>query len=306
MNIPRNVIQALGECARVKEKEPLKTYTTYRTGGPADLLVFPGDNESLSRIVRIAADESLPLTVIGGGSNLLVGDKGLEGIVIRLCEDSLRKGEIVLLEDGTIYADSIASKERFVEFAVNLGYSGMEFMAGIPGCIGGGIIMNAGTSMGAFADILVDVDLVDSGGNRTAALIDRSMSSYRKMGIGDGAIITGARIKLSRAADASRVRSDIEDILGDRRKKHPLDYPSAGSVFKNPDGYSSWKLIDEAGLKGRMVGGARVSELHTNFIINADGATSRDIRNLICLIQETVFQYFGIRLETEIKMVGVF
>jgi len=126
------------------------------------------------------------------------------------------------------------------------------------------------------------------------------------MNIGGDVIVTGARFRLKRDADRARVRDRIRDILEDRRKKHPLDYPSAGSVFKNPEGYSSWKLISDAGLKGKGVGGARVSELHTNFIINADHATSRDIRNLVGVIQETVFKRFGVVLETEIKMIGEF
>ncbi len=306
MNISHDVIQAVGECGRVSEREPLKHYTTYRTGGPADLLVFPEDNESLSRIVGIAVRERLPLTVIGGGSNILVGDKGLEGIVVRLCEDSHRRGEIALLDDDTIHADSIVRKERFVEFAADHGYTGMEFMAGIPGCIGGGVIMNAGTSMGVFADICTQLDFVDAAGDMITEPVYREMSSYRNMGMQSGAIITGARFKLSRAREAFRVRSDIDEILCERKAKHPLDFPSAGSVFKNPDGCSSWKLIDEAGLKGKTVGGARVSELHTNFIINTGDATSLDIRNLIRIIQETVYQCFGIRLETEIRMIGIF
>jgi UDP-N-acetylmuramate dehydrogenase len=306
MNIPREIIEAVRECGRVSEGEPLKNYTTYLTGGPADLLVLPRDNESLSGIVKIAVHGRLPLTVIGGGSNILVGDKGLEGIVVRLCEDPYRKGDITLLEDGTIYADSIVRKQRFVEFAADHGYTGMEFMAGIPGCMGGGIIMNAGTTRGVFADICTHIVFLGAEGDMVTEAVSPGMSSYRHMDLQTGTIITGARFRLSRAEESSRVRNDIDEILSERKMKHPLDFPSAGSVFKNPGGCSSWKLIEEAGLKGRAVGGARVSELHTNFIINTGDATSRDIRNLIRLIQETVHQCFGINLETEIRMIGVF
>jgi UDP-N-acetylmuramate dehydrogenase len=306
MAISATVSRLLGECGLVKEHEMLNNYTTYRTGGPADIIVFPINNESVPKIVRIAADAQLPLTVIGGGSNLLVGDKGLKGIVVRLCEDGYRKAEISLLDDGTIYADSIARKERFVEFSMNAGCSGMEFLAGIPGCIGGGIRMNAGTTGGNFADIVSDVDIIDAQGNSRTTAVDRNMASYRNMNIGGDVIVTGARFRLKRDADRALVRDCIRDILEDRKKKHPLDYPSAGSVFKNPEGYSSWKLISDAGLKGKGVGGARVSELHTNFIINADRATSQDIRNLVRLIQETVYKKFGVELEPEIKMIGEF
>ena len=179
-------------------------------------------------------------------------------------------------------------------------------MAGIPGCIGGGIMMNAGTFMGSFADILVDADIVDPEGNSRTVKINRSMSSYRKMNIDGGAVVTGARFRLERTDDAGRVRARVAEILSDRKAKHPLEYPSAGSVFKNPEGHSSWKLIDEAGLKGARVGGAAVSTLHTNFIINLDNATSRDVRALIDLVRETVQVKFGIELETEVKMIGSF
>jgi UDP-N-acetylmuramate dehydrogenase len=306
MILSRTIVRALGECGRVLENEMLKNYTSYRTGGPADILLFPYNNGCIPEILRIASDEGIPLTVIGGGSNLLIGDKGQEGIIIRLCEDTFRKADIRLVDEGKIYADSIARKDRFVDFAADAGYSGIEFMAGIPGCIGGGILMNAGTTFGAFVDILENVDVVDAHGKVRTVAVDRTMSSYRHMDIGKGVIVTGALFRLSRAEDGSQVRKRIDEILADRRKKHPLDYPSAGSVFKNPDGYSSWKLIDEAGLKGRAVGGACVSDLHTNFIINLGNATSLDIMNLVRLVQETVYKQFGVELETEIKMIGEF
>ncbi|MBN2158710.1 MAG: UDP-N-acetylmuramate dehydrogenase [Spirochaetes bacterium] len=306
MNIPQPIMEALAKWGMVKENESMKNYTTYRTGGPADALVFPRTNDSVANIVKIAADAGVPLTVIGGGSNLLVGDGGIEGIVMRICEDDARRGAVVVLDRDTVYADAIATKESFLDFAVGEGFSGMEFMAGIPGCIGGGIMMNAGTTIGSFADILKEVDIVDAAGNARLLQVDRSMASYRKMDIGEGAIVVGARFILGRSAHPGEVKTRINDILADRGMKHPLDYPSAGSVFKNPEGHSSWKLIDEAGLKGRSVGGARVSELHTNFIINAGDATSRDIRDLISLVQETVLGRFGVELEAEIKMLGAF
>ena len=305
MNISRTVIDALAEWGLVKENEKLSGYTTYRTGGPADLLVLPSGKDAVPSIVKIAAAEKVPLTVIGGGSNLLVGDCGIEGIVLRICDDGPWRGDITAV-DGGVYADAIVPKERFVDFTASAGYAGMEFMAGIPGCIGGGIMMNAGTYMGTFSTVLRSVDVVDSGGAARSVSADTSMSAYRTMRINGGAIITGARFALKDGADPAEILRAIEDIRADRRKKHPLDYPSAGSVFKNPPDHSSWKLIDDAGLKGRCVGGARVSDLHTNFIINAGGATSRNILDLITLIQETVSRLFGIMLETEIKLIGTF
>ena len=306
VTISRNLIEALSEWGRVLEHEPLKHYTSFRTGGPADLLVMPSGNRDVASIVTAVRDAGLPLTIIGGGSNLLVGDRGIAGVVLRLCEDDLRRADLSVLDDGTVYADAIAGKERFIEYAVGAGFRGVEFMAGIPGCLGGGIMMNAGTYMGSFADILVDVDSVDAEGKPHTVKVDRTMSSYRTMRIDNGAVVTGARFRLERTDDPGPVRARIAEILADRKGKHPLDYPSAGSVFKNPEGHSSWKLIDESGLKGARVGGAAVSTLHTNFIINADNATSRDIRSLIDLVRETVQAKFGIELQTEIKMIGSF
>ncbi len=306
MEIPSSVIESLSRHGDVSVRAPLCRYTTYRTGGSADLLVEPRSRDDVPGIVTIAREEGIPLTVIGGASNLLVGDGGIEGIILRLCEEGDRRAEIRLLTDGAVYCGATASKERFVDFAVGAGLCGIEFMAGIPGCIGGGVMMNAGTSDGAFQDILVGVDIVTPEGETRALDLDRSMFSYRNVDIGEGSIVTGARFRLETAEDPGRVRARIEDILAGRRAKHPLEYPSAGSVFKNPPGHSSWKLIDDAGLKGKSIGGASVSELHTNFIINRGGATSRDILDLIHCVQETVLARFGVTLETEIKMIGVF
>ncbi len=306
MKISRPLINALSEWGTVKEREPLKNYTTYRTGGPADLLVVPRDNESVPHIIGIIREENLPLAVIGGGSNLLVGDRGIEGIVLRLCEDDSRRSALSVLDDGTVYADAAVSKERFIDFAVESGFAGIEFMAGIPGCIGGGVIMNAGTFMGNFVDVLSDIDVVDGSGTRRVIAIDKTMASYRHLNIGEDVYILGARFRLPAAEDGAAVRKKVDEILADRRSKHPLDYPSAGSVFKNPEGHSSWKLINDAGLKGASVGGARVSDLHTNFIINVNNATSRDIRDLINLVRETVHGKFRIDLEPEVKMIGIF
>ncbi|MBN2080047.1 MAG: UDP-N-acetylmuramate dehydrogenase [Spirochaetes bacterium] len=306
MNIPGPIIERLSLHGAVSQGAELSRYTTYRTGGKADLLMEPRSRDAIPGIIVIAGEGGIPITVIGGGSNLLVGDGGIEGIVMRLCEDGDRRAEISLLPDGTVYAEAMASKECVLSFSVESGLCGIEFMAGIPGCIGGGVMMNAGTTDGSFADIVAGADVVTPEGDARTLVLDRSMFSYRKVDIGEGCIVTGARFRLAAADDPGRVRERINDILADRRMKHPLEYPSAGSVFKNPPGHSSWKLIDDAGLKGKRIGGAAVSELHTNFIINRGGATSRDILELIHFIQETVLARFGVTLQTEIKMLGVF
>jgi len=302
----KTLINSLMGFGSVMTREPMKDHTSFRTGGQADIMVMPDDVSSVPGIVKTVAGSGFPLTVIGGGSNLLVGDDGIRGVVLKLGPGSPATLSMKVQDDGSLYCGSWIKKEEFIAFAVNSGFGGVEFMAGIPGCMGGGIIMNAGTFMGSFSDMLEFVDAVGPEGDVRRIRVEKSMASYRRMDLGDTVAVTGAVLKLPRCADAGKVRASIKSILEDRKKKHPLDYPSAGSVFKNPEGHSSWKLINDAGLKGRKIGGAAVSDLHTNFIINTGGATSSDIRGLISLIQETVSSKFGIDLETEIRMIGDF
>ena len=306
MHIPETVIDALNEFGVLKFEAPLRNYTSFETGGPADLLISPNGKDDISSIVKISNAEGIPLTVIGGGSNLLIGDRGIAGIVIRLCSDDSRNGEIRMNSDGTVYADAIVKKEGFINYSVDSGRGGVEFMAGIPGCIGGGIVMNAGTDIGTFVDILTSVNIIDESGEPHKLEITGKISSYRKMELGKNAIVTGGYFNLPEEETAENVRERIVQILAERREKHPADFPSAGSVFKNPDGYSSWRLIQDAGLKGERIGGAAVSDLHTNFIINVENASSRDVKNLIEHIQGKVYEKYKIELETEIRMIGNF
>jgi UDP-N-acetylmuramate dehydrogenase len=179
-------------------------------------------------------------------------------------------------------------------------------MAGIPGAVGGGIYMNAGTYMGSFSDILDSVKVLLHDGTVVNISMDRNESSYRKMDLPENSVILGGFFKLPEADDAGDLKKRIDEIISDRHTKHPMEYPSAGSVFKNPEGYSSWKLIDDAGLKGFSIGGAMVSGKHTNFIINAGGAVSSDIYRLVKHVQERVYGKSGVMLETEIRLMGEF
>jgi UDP-N-acetylmuramate dehydrogenase len=285
--------------------EPLGAYTTFQTGGPADILFHPRDRKSLVDAVRLIRAGGLTLTVIGGGSNLLVADAGVRGVVIRIAGSGEWGGSIECREDGRVYAEAGVDKEDFIEFCVGEGFGGVEFLAGMPGCIGGGIVMNAGTNLGTFADILSEVELIDTAGKVVRRKIERQSASYRDIGMIRIPSCSADFLRFP-APDPDAVRQAVERIIEERWQKHPLEYPSAGSVFKNPPGHSSWKLIDEAGLKGARVGGAMVSEKHTNFIINYDNATSADIRALIRLVQEEVRKRSGIRLEPEVRMIGEF
>lgn len=305
-NIGTGIIDRLEKLGYLKLKESLKKYTSFKTGGHADILISPYNHHSLCEIVYIAGENMLPLTIIGGATNILVGDKGIRGIVVRLCEDEDLKGRIETDDDGLIYADSITKKESFIRFCLDNGYKGMEFMAGIPGCIGGGIIMNAGTDKNVFADILDSITYIDKDGIIATTKIKEEMASYRSLKIGGDKIILGGYFRLKMTDNIDHVRLKIEENKEERRLKHPLDQPSAGSVFKNPPGYSSWKLINDAGLKGMRIGGAAVSDIHTNFIINSNGATSSDILSLVDFISEKIYKEFDIKLETEIRMMGEF
>lgn len=288
---------------RVLLDESMAEYTTFRTGGPADLLVEPDSRDHALEAFRLGNISGLPLTLIGRGSNLLVGDLGIRGIVLRIGD---RWSEQLREEEGLLYAPASFRKEDFIEQALELGYGDVEFMAGIPGNIGGGIIMNAGTYMGTFADVLEALDVVLPGEKPARRNIEKDQVTYRSMGLPEGALVLGGWFRLPRIEDPERIRRVIDEVLEDRKKKHPLEYPSAGSIFKNPPGHSSWKLVNDAGLKGFRVGGAMVSELHTNFIINAGGATSDDIRLCIETVQERVFSTFGVSLTTEVRMLGEF
>ncbi len=301
------ILRALEKLGEVKTGEPMADYTTFRVGGPADVLFTPRDPECLGEVRDIACAADLPLTLIGGGSNLLVSDRGICGIVARLCDGAGFAGGMRISDDGCfLYADARVDKKDLLEFALERGLEGMEFLAGLPGCVGGGIAMNAGTDRGWFSDILTRVRCIDGSGAVIEREITDEMVRYRNLSVEDGAIFLGGYFQLRRAADPDETRRRVEEILRDREFKHPLEYPSAGSVFKNPEGHASWKLVNDAGLRGFRVGGAMVSEKHTNFIINAGGATAADIARLICHVQETVQARFGVTLETEVRMLGEF
>ncbi|MCX8124369.1 MAG: UDP-N-acetylmuramate dehydrogenase [Spirochaetes bacterium] len=298
------VIKELSQYGRLYVDAPMSQFTTFKVGGPADMLIEPFSNETIPCILTIAKQNNMPITIIGGGSNLVVSDRGIRGLVIRIGSTQDDAGSIAF-DSTRVVVDARVTKKRFVEEALEHGLAGMEFMAGIPGCIGGGVIMNAGTNMGAFADIISRITCYDSNGNLLTIAND-SLFLYRKSLLPHGAIVVQAECTLHYAKDPQEVKQTVKEILRERKAKHPLDYPSAGSVFKNPDGHSSWKLIHDAGLRGYSIGGAKVSELHTNFIINTGKATALDIKHLVEFIQETVFKLYSIHLEPEIRFIGEF
>lgn len=305
MKISEKIISLLESYGEIFSGIDMAQFTSYKTGGAADLVVIPRTRASIPAIMTIASSEGLPVTVIGGGSNLLVGDMGIRGLVLAVKKPIDARPEIFLMDDGRVFAAASASKDEFISFCIGNGFGGVEFLAGIPGCIGGGIMMNAGTFLGSFSDILDEIEIV-SGGIASIIPVSGGLYSYRHMEIPAGSVVSGGIFRLEKSENIDLVKQKIRDLLAERSRKHPLNYPSAGSVFKNPEGHHSWKLVNDAGLRGCRVGGAMVSDLHTNFIINSGGATPSDIKKLIEVVQKKVFEMTGIMLEPEVKMLGEF
>jgi len=286
----------------VKFNEPLSPYTSLKIGGPAEALVFPESIEEVVALVKRTA-AATPIFILGAGSNLLILEGGIEGVVIHL--GHLSQG--VLTSDTTFYAEAGLSFPRLSTYVEKQGLSGLEFAAGIPGTVGGAIAMNAGIPGEETAAILKEVTLIGHEGDITTLPREAIPFSYRNAGLPQGAIVLSAEFRLQKAA-LREIEKKRFDLLRRRRATQPLSYPNAGSIFKNPktDGGkpSAGALIENVGLKGHQVGGAQISERHGNFIINLGNATATDVMALIQLAQERVLLETGILLETEIKIVG--
>lgn len=287
--------------AHVLVREPMSRHTTFRTGGPADLLVQP-EAEQIAPILEVCRNEEIPWTVIGNGSNLLVGDGGIRGVVLEIgkqMSDVVIEGTVITAGAGAMLS-SIASRAAAAEL------TGMEFAYGIPGSLGGAVVMNAGAYGGEMKDILQKVTVLTPDGTVQTLSVKELELSYRHSIIPEkGYLVISAVLKLQ-AGNADEIQSIMDDLKEKRVSKQPLEYPSAGSTFKRPEGYFAGKLIQDAGLRGFRVGGAQVSEKHCGFIINRDQATSTDICQLMQQVSEIVYEKFGVRLEPEVKKIGEF
>lgn len=282
-------------------REPMSRHTTFRTGGPADLLVQP-EAEQIAPILEVCRKEEIPWTVIGNGSNLLVGDGGIRGVVLEIgkqMSDIVIEGTVITAGAGAMLS-SIASRAAAAEL------TGMEFASGIPGSLGGAVVMNAGAYGGEMKDILQEVTVLTPEGTVQTLSVEELELSYRHSIIPEkGYLVINAILKLQQG-NADEIQSIMDDLKEKRVSKQPLEYPSAGSTFKRPEGYFAGKLIQDAGLRGFRVGGAQVSEKHCGFIINRDQATSTDICQLMQQVSEIVYEKFGVRLEPEVKKIGEF
>ena len=287
--------------AEVIENAPMSKYTSFKTGGNADLLIIPASIDSLQEIIKKCKELNIKPFVMGNGSNLLVTDNGYKGVIIKIGSNL---SSMKLLDENTIECETGTMMKALCNFALDNSLTGLEFAFGIPGNLGGAVYMNAGAYGGEMKDVLYSCTHIDSDGNIGTLTKDQLNLGYRRSAYTDnGYTIISATLKLQKG-DKIAIKEAMNDKLRRRKEKQPLEFPSAGSTFKRPEGYFAGALIEDCNLKGYSIGGAQVSEKHAGFVINRGGATSTDILNLIKYIQNTVFDKHGVKLETEVKIIG--
>jgi UDP-N-acetylmuramate dehydrogenase len=297
MSRPIEIIGTVFE-GELLENEPLARHTSLKVGGPADIFAVPRDIRDLQRLVKALIELQIPWLVIGGGYNLLVRDGGFRGIVF-----SLSKIDTLAVRDcGAIRAEAGGRNIDLARLAEAHGLSGLEFLVGIPGTIGGALRMNAGAHGGEIFDHLVSLEILVEGEIRK---YDKKTLKYgyRRLQLDTKEIIIAANFQLT-AGTHEDISAAMDSCLLKRREAQQVRFPNAGSFFKNPQGHAAWRLIDQAGLRGQTVGGAQVSEVHTNFLVNRGAATSTDFLRLAAIIKERVFSTSGVTLEEEVRIVG--
>ena len=294
-------IEILGN-NRVLFDEPMSQHTTFRIGGPADVFVMPENYEQIREVLRLCKEEKLPFFVLGNGSNLLVSDSGYRGVIIQMD----RNMEEIRLDGEEIHACAGALLSSVAVAARNASLTGFEFAGGIPGTIGGAAVMNAGAYGGELKDVLKEVTVMTREGEILTIPAEKMEMGYRTSIIKTaGYLVLEAVISLKKG-DEEAIRATMKDLSERRTEKQPLDYPSAGSTFKRPEGYFAGKLIMDSGLRGYRVGGAQVSEKHCGFVINAGGATAEDVRSPMDHVIRVVREKYGVTLEPEVKFLGDF
>ena len=280
--------------------EPMSEHTTFEVGGPADLFVIPERQGQVRPVLEACREAGAPLFVLGRGSDLLVSDEGYRGVILAVADgldDLLVEGCDVVCEAGVTLRDA-------AEAACALGLAGLEFACGIPGSVGGAVFMNAGAYGGQMSDVLKSVKALTPEGELVEMSGDELEMGYRTSRVRtEGLVVLTATLALE-PGNEDDIRARMDELTARRAAKQPLEYPSAGSTFKRPEGYFAGKLITDAGLKGFSVGGAKVSEKHAGFVINAGGATAADVLGVIRHVQDEVLRQFGVALEPEVRMLG--
>ena len=285
-----------------KLNEPMSLHTSFKIGGEASIFIKTGSDEKVRKLIRYCKDNKKPYTVIGRGSNLLVSDNGYDGMIIAMDGDS----KDIAVSDNFIEAAAGASLFAIAREAHKNSLTGFEFAAGIPGSLGGAVVMNAGAYGGEIKDVLDSIKALDADGNIKYIKADKLDLSYRHSNIEENElVILAAKLKLKKG-DATLIKNIMDSNLKSRMEKQPLDYPSAGSTFKRPEGFFAAKLIEDCGLKGYKVGGGQVSTKHAGFVINTGSATASDIYNITEDIIRIVKEKTGVMLEREIKLIGDF
>ncbi len=282
---------------RIALSEPLSKYTSFRIGGPADYFLEPADRDDVVRLVSYLQRQQLPFVLLGKGSNMLVSDEGIRGAVISL-ENGLTAMRV---EDDVVFTDAGVTLVRFVDFCIQRGFKGVEMLAGIPGTVGGAVIMNAGAYGGEISDHLIDVEVLREGAIVRVPKSDAGFS-YRRSHF-EGDIVLGARFRLP-VGDKAELMEIRRDLLLKRNRAQPVNMPNSGSMFKNPPGNHAAALIEAVGLKGTRRGNAQISDRHANFIVNLGGASAGDVLALIELARERVREKFSIELELEVRLMG--
>ena len=294
-----NDLSSIINADSIKTNEPLSNYTFTKTGGNGDLVITPKTYQEVQNVYKYSLKHNIPITILGNGSNLIVKDGGIRGLVLILTE----MNNIYLL-DKKIKAQSGASIIEVSGFALKISLTGLEFACGIPGSIGGALYMNAGAYGGVVSDVLQEALVLDSNGDFLTLSKDAMELDYRKSSIAqNGYLVLEATFGLT-PGNFNEIKTKMEELTFQRESKQPLEYPSCGSVFKRPPGYFAGKLIQDSGLQGKQIGGAQVSTKHAGFIVNVGSASASDYLELISHIQNTVKTKFDVNLDPEVIIIG--
>lgn len=301
LNFYNKIVEILDkEC--VLQDEPMKKHTTFRVGGDADYFVTPRCKEEVKAVVTLCREKGMPYYILGNGSNLLVGDKGYRGVMIQIYKEMSQ----IQVEGNIIHAQAGALLSKIGMTALEARLTGFEFASGIPGTLGGAVVMNAGAYGGEMKDVLADVTVLTPEGDIIVLKNEELELGYRTSIIArKDYVVLGADVCL-KTGEKEAIKARMDELKVQRTTKQPLEYPSAGSTFKRPEGYFAGKLIQDAGLRGFQVGGAQVSEKHCGFVINKDNATAADVLELMRQVSAIVEEKFGVTLEPEVKRLGEF
>lgn len=310
-----NLLQLLQDIAgqeNVSTAEPMKLHTTFKIGGPADFFVTPVSMEQVSQLVRLLKDKNIPYYIVGNGSNLLVSDSGIRGVIIQLYNkfngyEFLHSDTVGAADKANVVyikAKAGISLGKLGNIAADNSLTGFEFAGGIPGTLGGAVAMNAGAYGGEIKDVIVNVTVMDADGNIYTLDNEELEFGYRTSVIQKRKLVVLEAVIALHTGDSNAIKQRMSELSSARREKQPLEYPSAGSTFKRPKGYFAAKLIEDAGLKGFSTGGAKVSDKHAGFVINTGNAAASDVIELMDTVSKQVFEKYGVKLEPEVKLLG--